>query len=78
MLTKEAKEHLVRAATELILAVDSMVPRDKIPPDVREHYQAVKRESALLVRSVIDSQIRAMDESKEKECKEGLRKIDLD
>lgn len=79
VLTKEAKEHFVRAATELLLAADSMVPRDRIPPDVKEHYVAVKREGALLIKAIMDAQLKAMDDlKKEKECPEGLRKIDLD
>ena len=49
MFSKETRDHLVKATAEIILAVDSMIPRDKIPEDVKQHYLAAKRESLLLV-----------------------------
>ena len=31
IFSKETREHMVRAGTEMMLAMDSMIPRDKIP-----------------------------------------------
>jgi hypothetical protein len=81
VFSKETRDHLVRASTEIILAVDSMIPRDKIPEDVKQHYLAAKRETMLLIRTLLDAQINmVMDlESKtEPPPEEGLRKIDLE
>jgi hypothetical protein len=81
IFSKETRDHVVRASTEIILAVDSMIPRDKIPEDVKQHYLAAKRETMLLIRSILDAQINmVLDlESKEEPPPEepGLRKIDL-
>jgi predicted component of type VI protein secretion system len=80
MFSKETRDHLVRASTEIILAIDSMIPRDKIPEDVKQHYLTAKRESLLLVRSLLDSQINLVRdiENKEQPPEAGLRKIELE
>ncbi len=54
---KATKQHLVRAGTEMVLALDSMIPRDRIPDDVKEHYIAAKRETILLIKSILDAQL---------------------
>ncbi len=84
MFSKEARDHLVRAGTELVLAIDAMLPRDLIPPDVREHYLAAKRETFLLMRAILDAQLGLVEdlerpvEKHEDEVEPGLRKIELD
>lgn len=80
MFSKETRDHLVRATTEIVLAIDSMIPRDKIPEDVKQHYLAAKKESLLLVRSILDSQIGLVQDlqSGEQPPEAGLRKIELD
>ena len=84
MFSKEARDHLVRAGTELVLAIDAMLPRDLLPPDVREHYLAAKRETILLMRSILDAQLGMVEdlskpvEKHEDEVEPGLRKIELD
>lgn len=80
MFSGETREHLIRATTEIILAVDSMIPREMIPDDVRQHYLAAKRESLLLIRSLLDAQINLVKdmESKEQPPETGLRKIELE
>jgi hypothetical protein len=41
----------------MVLALDSMIPRDRIPDDVKEHYIAAKRETILLIKSILDAQL---------------------
>ncbi len=80
VFSKETRDHLVRASTEVILAVDSMIPRDKIPEDVKQHYLAAKRETMLLIRSVLDAQItmvQDLESDKAAPPEPGLKKIDL-
>jgi predicted component of type VI protein secretion system len=81
VFSKETRDHLVRAGTEIILAVDSMIPRDKIPEDVKEHYLAAKKETLLLVKSLLDAQVtmvQDLQEKKEAPPEPGPRKIKLD
>lgn len=80
VFSRETRDHLVRASTEVILAIDSMIPRDKIPEDVKQHYLAAKRETLLLVRSVLDAQINMVRdlETKEEPPETGLRKIEVE
>ncbi|KQM12710.1 hypothetical protein AOA80_00690 [Methanomassiliicoccales archaeon RumEn M1] len=84
MFSKEARDHLVRAGTELVLAIDAMMPRDLVPPEVREHYLGAKRETLLLIRSILDAQLGMVEdlgkpvEKREDEVEPGLRKIDLE
>jgi hypothetical protein len=80
VFSKETRDHLVRASTELLLAVDSMIPRDKIPEDVKVHYLAAKRETMLLVKALLQAQVEfVMDlEQKTPAPETGLRQIKLD
>ncbi|MBI0583117.1 MAG: hypothetical protein ISF22_02700 [Methanomassiliicoccus sp.] len=80
VFSRETRDHLVRAGTEMILAIDSMIPRDKIPEDVKQHYLAAKRETLLLVRALLDSQITMIKDIEENADlpETGLRKIDLE
>lgn len=80
MFSKETRDHLVRASTEMILAIDSMIPRDKIPEDVKKHFMAAQRETLMLFRSVIDSQLSMCRdiEAQEEPPEGGLRKIELE
>jgi hypothetical protein len=80
VFSKDTRDLFVRASTELILAIDSMIPRDKIPEDVKQHYLAAKRETMLLIKSVLDAQItmvQDLESKKEAPPEPGLRKIDL-
>ena len=80
VFSKETRDHLVRAGTEIILAVDSMIPRDKIPEDVKQHYLAAKKETMLLIKSLLDAQITMVQDLQEKKevPEPGPRKIELD
>jgi hypothetical protein len=80
VFSRETRDHLVKAGTELLLAFDSMIPRDKIPEDVKQHYLAAKRETMLLVKTLLDAQIGMVRDLEEKTPppETGLRKIQLD
>lgn len=81
VFSKTTKDHLVRAGTEMVLAFDSMIPRDMIPDDVREHYLAAKRETILLIKSLLDAQLSVVRdiERKHKDPSDaGLKKIELE
>ncbi len=75
IFSKETLSHLVKASTEFILAIDSMIPRDKIPKEVVEHYTNAKKESILLVRALLNTQLKTVEETQDRK---GLEKIDLD
>ncbi len=75
IFSNETISHLVKASTEVILAVDSMVPRDKIPKDVMEHYTNAKREAILLFKSLLDAQLKTVEEDQDRQ---GFKKIDLE
>jgi hypothetical protein len=57
MMPKETQMHIFRGFSEFALAMDSMIPWDQMPSDVRDHGQAAKREMLLMLRSMIDSQL---------------------
>ena len=84
MFGKEARDHLVRAGTEMVLALDAMVPRDIVPAEVKEHYLGAKREAILLMKAILDAQLGMVEdlskpvEKHEDEIEPGLRKIELD
>lgn len=79
VFTSETRDHLVRAGTEMILAIDSMVPKGLVPPDVKKHYLAAKRETILLVKALLDAQLEVVkDLERDEEPPPSFHKIDLD
>ena len=76
LLSKETTEHVVKAGTELFLALDSIIPESRMPADARKHYLAAKREFLLMMKSVIDANLEAVDNLQGKESS-GLKKIEV-
>ncbi|MDH7509340.1 MAG: hypothetical protein QHH00_08115 [Methanomassiliicoccales archaeon] len=75
IFSREASEHLVRAGTEILLALDSMIPESKFPPEARRHYLAAKREFLLMVKSIIDANLQVIDSIQKRE--RSIKKIDV-
>lgn len=80
ILPKAAREHLVRAGSEMLLAFDYMIPRDKIPDDVKQHLIAAKRETLMIWKCLLDAQLSVIKEMEREPQEEepSLRKIELD
>ena len=79
VFTAETRDHLVRAGTEMILAMDSMIPRGLVPPEAKEHYLAAKRETMLLMKTLLDAHLEVIkDLEKNEEPPPSFHKIDLD
>jgi len=76
LLSKETTEHVMKAGTELFLALDSIIPESRMPADARKHYLAAKREFLLMMKSVIDANLEAVDNLQGKESS-GLKKIEV-
>ncbi|MCQ5375884.1 MAG: hypothetical protein NO474_04735 [Methanomassiliicoccales archaeon] len=75
IFSKEVHNHLVRAGTEILLALDSMIPESKFPPEARRHYLAAKREFLLMIKSVIDANLEVIDNIQKRE--RSIKKIDV-
>ncbi|MDD1766021.1 MAG: hypothetical protein LUO84_06185 [Methanomassiliicoccales archaeon] len=76
LLSKETTEHVMKAGTELFLALDSIIPESRMPADARKHYLAAKREFLLMMKSVIDANLEAVDNLQGRESS-GLKKIEV-
>jgi hypothetical protein len=76
LLSKETTEHVMKAGTELFLALDSIIPESRMPADARKHYLAAKREFLLMMKSVIDANLEAVDTLQGKESSD-LKKIEV-
>ena len=76
LLSKETTEHVMKAGTELFLALDSIIPESRMPADARKHYLAAKREILLMMKSVIDANLEAVDTLQGKESSD-LKKIEV-
>jgi hypothetical protein len=77
MVSKETQEHLIRAGSEFFLAMESMMPSRTIPPEVRKHAQAAKKEMLLTARAIIDARIAECDAPKAHRTP-VLKKIELE
>jgi hypothetical protein len=77
MIPTEAVGHLMKAASEFIGAMDSMMPKKKVPDEVRVHYMAAKKEMMLMARSMIDAKIAACD-AEQSEEEPRIKKINLE
>ena len=76
-LQQDTVVHLMRSGTEFLAAMDTLMPRNVMPPEVKEHYNNIRKETLLLFRSFIDGQLKEFDKKKEAPAPR-LRKIDLD
>ncbi len=76
-LKQDTVVHLMKSGTEFLMAMDTLMPRNAMPPEVKEHYNNIKKETLLLFRSFIDTQLKDM-EGKAEAPAPRLRKIDLD
>lgn len=73
--SKETQDHLVKAGSEFLLALDSIFPQSALPEEARRHMRAMRKEFLLMAKSVIDSRL----ESLEKEGKpREMEKIDVE
>ncbi|MBM4237150.1 MAG: hypothetical protein FJ151_01540 [Euryarchaeota archaeon] len=75
LLSKETQDHLMRAGTEFLLALDSVIPQSRIPAEARKHYLEAKKEFLLMMKAIIDANLQ-MVEGVGKEEK-PLKKIDV-
>lgn len=75
-LPKETQMHLFRAGTEMALALDTLLPKSRIPEEVKEHAMAARKEVLLMIRAMIDANL----EGKEKcaPSSAGLKKIEVE
>jgi hypothetical protein len=78
MVSQEGLGHLMRAATEFLGAMDSMMPKKKVPDEVKVHYKAAKREMLLMARAILDAKIAECDTQSAKEEEPRIKQISLD
>ena len=76
IVTRETQEHLVRAGSEFFLAVESMMPDRSMPPEVKQHARAAKKELLLMARAIIDARIAECEAPKAR--RPVLKKIELE
>ncbi|HUV25507.1 MAG TPA: hypothetical protein VMW26_08775 [Methanomassiliicoccales archaeon] len=75
VFSDEARQHLIKAGSELLLALEIMMPKSRFTEDTKRHYQTMRREFLLTAKSIIDSRLEVV---KGKEAGKGLKKIELD
>ncbi|HNX46966.1 MAG TPA: hypothetical protein P5202_02945 [Methanomassiliicoccales archaeon] len=76
-MPQDAMVHLLKSGTEFLAAIDTLMPRSIMPPEAKVHYNNIRKETLLMFRSFIDSQLSDIDKKKEAPAPR-LRKIDLD
>ena len=80
MISQEAAGHLIRAATEFMGAMDSMMPKKKVPDEIKIHYLAAKKEMMLMARAILDAKIAACETGQTTQTAEEprVKKIELE
>jgi hypothetical protein len=78
MVSQEGLGHLMRAATEFMGAMDSMMPKKRVPEEVKVHYKAAKREMLLMARAMLDAKIAECDAAQATEEEPRVKQINLD
>jgi hypothetical protein len=76
-LPQETVVHLMKSGTEFLLAMDTILPKNIMPPEAKVHYKNIKKETLLLFRTIIDDQLKET-EGKGEASAPRLRKIDLE
>jgi hypothetical protein len=78
-ISQDTVGHLMKAATEFLGAMDTMMPKKKMPDEVRVHYRAAKKEMLLMARAILDAKIAECDtERSTPEEEPRVRKINLE
>jgi hypothetical protein len=78
MLSKDTQMHLFKAGSELAMALDTMLPKSKMPEEAKEHAKAAKKEMLLMMRALIDAKLERCDEEESKGPSGGLKKISVE
>jgi len=77
-IPKETQMHIFRAVSEMALALDSLMPKDQMPEDVRKHALAAKKEFMLMARAFLDHEISRVERrSKETARAPPVKKIEV-
>lgn len=77
-LPKETQMHLIRAASELAAAFENVMPKGKMPDDVKQHGLAAQREFILMLRAILDHQLERVDKKAGKPApKPRVKKIEV-
>jgi hypothetical protein len=77
-MDKEGLQHLMKGATEIMMAMEQMIPKRQMSPEVKLHAKNVKREMLLLARAMLDVKIKECDEEEKEAPTPKLKKIKLD
>ena len=78
MLSKDTQMHLFKAGTELAMALDTLIPKSKMPEEAKEHAIAAKKEILLMVRALIDAKLEGYEGGGSKGSSGGLKKINVE
>lgn len=76
-IPKETQIHLFRAFSELAMAMDTVIPKSRMPEEAKEHAKAAKKELLLMMRALIDAKIER-EQKKEGEKGPRLKKIKVE
>jgi hypothetical protein len=77
-MSKETQMHLFKALTELAVAFEGMMPKNKFPEEATKHGKAAKKEFLLMVRALIDAEIECVDKGKKEGGGPILKKIKVE
>jgi hypothetical protein len=77
-IPREAQAHLIRAGSEFALAMEEILRSRGMPEEVREHAHGMKREGLLMLRAMIDADLKRCERSRSKSGSERVRKIEVE
>lgn len=75
VFSEEVRKHMIKAGSELLLALEAMMPESRLPAETKHHYHQMRREFLLMAKSIIDSRL---DVAEGKKAGQGLKKIEVD
>ena len=79
MISQDTIGQLMKAATAFLGAMDSMMPKRKMPDEVKVHFKAAKKEMLLMARAILDAKIAECDSEKSTaEVAPRVKKINLE
>jgi hypothetical protein len=79
MMDQEGLQHLMKGATEIMMAMEKMMPKKQMSPEIKMHAKAAKKEMLLMFRAMLDAKIQECDGNEAKAAPEPkLKKIKLD
>ncbi|HVO78312.1 MAG TPA: hypothetical protein VMS79_05535 [Methanomassiliicoccales archaeon] len=77
-IPKEAQAHLIRAGSEFALAMEGIFREVGLPEEARKHAIGMRKEGLLMLKAMIDADLKRCDRAETSRPSKRIRQIKVD